>query len=314
MLKNYLNIHPNIMKVIIVGMGVQGQKRKKVIGKEVVHCIDKNKKFHFSKISDVPVKDYDAAILCVPDKEKLKLVKYCVKNNKHCLVEKPFLINKKKYFLNLVKKTKEKKLIILTAYNHRFEPSIKLMKNILKKNTIGKILSCRLFYGNGTADLVRKSPWRNKAKGGIVTDIGSHLFDICNFWFGNRFKKIRLIEKNSFFTKSPDHSIICFEINRIKVILEMTMSMWKNSFYCDIIGKKGSLHINSLGKWEKNTLILRKRKYPSGAPKEKKYKFPKEDKTWSEEYKYFKKLIKLKKYTNFKEDILYNKTFKELIK
>ena len=54
------------MKVIIVGMGVQGKKRKKVLGKDVVHCIDKNKKFHFSKISDVPVKDYDAAILCVP--------------------------------------------------------------------------------------------------------------------------------------------------------------------------------------------------------------------------------------------------------
>ena len=71
----------------------------------------------------------------------------------------------------------------------------------------------------------------------------------------------------------------------------MTMSMWKNSFYCDIIGKKGSLHINSLGKWDKNTLILRKRKHPSGAPKEKEYKFPKVDKTWAEEYKYFKKEI-----------------------
>ena len=161
---------------------------------------------------------------------------------------------------------------------------------------------------------MKTSPWRNNARGGIITDIGSHLFDICNFWFGSRFKKIRLIEKNSFFTKSADHSIICFEINRIKVILEMTMSMWKNSFYCDIIGKKGSLHINSLGKWDKNTLILRKRKHPSGAPKEKEYKFPKVDKTWAEEYKYFKKLIKLKKYTNFKEDILYNKAFKELLK
>ena len=37
-----------------------------------------------------------------------------------------------------------------------------------------------MFYGNGTSLLVKKSKWRDKDKG-VLTDIGSHLIDICFF-------------------------------------------------------------------------------------------------------------------------------------
>ena len=41
-----------------------------------------------------------------------------------------------------------------------------------------------MFYGNGTA-FSKESKWRDKDKG-VLTDIGSHLIDICFFWFGQK--------------------------------------------------------------------------------------------------------------------------------
>ena len=115
----------------------------------------------------------------------------------------------------------------------------------MKKKKLGKIYNCRVFYGNGTAFLVKRSKWRDKQPG-IITDLGSHLLDIALFLFKGRIKKIKLIERNKFENKSFDHAIIFLTINNIKINLEMTYSMWKNSFYCDVIGSKGSAHIESL--------------------------------------------------------------------
>ena len=52
---------------------------------------------------------YDAVLLCVPDDEKFEIIKYCLENNKHVLVEKPLIFkNKKNYFEldRLIKKIK----------------------------------------------------------------------------------------------------------------------------------------------------------------------------------------------------------------
>ena len=40
------------------------------------------------------------------------------------------------------------------AYNHRFEPHFMRLK-LIDANKLGKIYSCRMFYGNGTARLVK---------------------------------------------------------------------------------------------------------------------------------------------------------------
>ena len=41
------------MKALIVGMGVQGEKRKKILGKEFVCSVDKYKKSDFSTLTAV---------------------------------------------------------------------------------------------------------------------------------------------------------------------------------------------------------------------------------------------------------------------
>tara|TARA_B100000029_G_C17552764_1_gene950689 strand:+ start:285 stop:1202 length:918 start_codon:yes stop_codon:yes gene_type:complete len=293
------------MRVVIVGMGVQGLKRKKVLGKYFKYSVDKFKKANFKKIQKVPLDDYDAVFVCVPDNQKLSIIEYCLKNKKHVLVEKPLLSKNKKKLKYLINLSKAKKTILYTAYNHRFEPNIVKMKELIKSKKLGKLYKCKIFYGNGTSLLVRKSKWRDKGMG-VLSDIGSHLIDICIFWFGDKIKSIKVFEKNKFENKSFDHFIFLLVYQKIQITLEMSLCMWKNTFTCDVIGSKGSAHLNSLCKWSKSNYIYRSRKLPSGLPKEKRIAFKKGDQTWKKEHDFFKKLIKKKTVKNTSQDILIN--------
>ncbi|MGZ5564997.1 MAG: Gfo/Idh/MocA family oxidoreductase, partial [Chthoniobacterales bacterium] len=80
------------MRVAIIGFGVQGRKRRAIAGKQVVAVIDPvASEVDFQRIEQVPLGSYDAACLCVPDQEKLAILRYLLANGKHALVEKPLL-------------------------------------------------------------------------------------------------------------------------------------------------------------------------------------------------------------------------------
>ena len=112
-------------------------------------------------------------------------------------MEKPLWtsnLGKIKFLEKLAIKNKVK---LYVAYNHRFEPHFLEMKKLISSKKLGKIYSCRMFYGNGTAKLIKNSNWRNKGSG-VLTDLGSHLLDICKMWFGNNIGKFKLISANKF--------------------------------------------------------------------------------------------------------------------
>ena len=290
------------MKNIIVGLGVQGEKRYKVAQKDCVATVDPfNPKASYRRVEEVDLNSYDSAILCVPDQEKKKLIKYFIENGIHMMIEKPLWFNNLQLFKKYEKLILKKKLISYTAYNHRFEPHFIKTKKILDQKILGKIYKCRLFYGNGTAQLVKSSEWRDKGLG-VLKDLGSHLLDTIFFWFGH-IKKWELVKLNKFENNSPDHAILISKNNGIFIELEMSLLSWRNTFSCQIIGEKGSIHIDSLCKWGPSTFLLRKRKFPSGIPYEKKSVLIKNDPTWLKEYSYFKELVKKKKAFNLKNDI-----------
>ena len=294
-------------------MGVQGKKRKKFLGKDFIFAVDTFTKADFKSVYEVPLDKFDTAFICVPDHEKFKIVNYCIKNKKNVLLEKPFLVKKNKILINLEKYAQKQKIVCYTAYNHRFEPSITKMKELIKSNKLGRIYKCRIFYGNGTSLLVKKSKWRDKEMG-VLTDIGSHLLDICLFWFGTKIKLLKVVEINKFENKAPDQVTILLEINKIKIELEMTLCMWKNTFTCDLIASKGSAHLDSLCKWSKSTFCYRKRKFPSAKPHEKIISVKQGDPTWKREYLFFKSLIKNKTKASFKKDLILNNCFHRLNK
>lgn len=299
---------------VIVGFGVQGKKRLKFLNKKKTIIVDPfNKRSHYKYINDVPKNKYSKVFICVPDKDKEKIIQYCLLNSKHFLVEKPFPLIKSKKIEFYSRIARSKKLINYVAYNHRFEPHFEKVKKILNKNQIGKIYSCKLFYGNGTSTLVKNSLWRDKGLG-VISDLGSHLLDLCNYWFNIKGENIDYINCSKFENRSPDYAKLIFKQKNILFDLEMTLCMWRNHFTCDILGEKGSIHISSLCKWDETTLIIRKKVFPSGLPKEKKYKIKMDDPTWKKEHKYFEGLIKKNKISFTKRDIWINNIFNKIKK
>src|SRR5580765_4616354 len=80
------------MRVVVVGLGVQGRKRRSIAGDQVVATVDPfAPNADFKSIEAVPVDSFDAACVCVPDKEKLPILRYLLAHQKHVLVEKPLL-------------------------------------------------------------------------------------------------------------------------------------------------------------------------------------------------------------------------------
>ena len=300
------------MKILIVGLGVQGQKRKKLLNKNFFFASvdNKNKNADFNKIEDAPLEKYDSVFICTPDSAKLKILNYCIKNKKNALIEKPLVANTERKLKELEIRANKANLVFYSAYNHRFEPHFKNIKKIIDSKVLGKIYYCYLFYGNGTARLVRNNKWRDKGLG-TIQDLGPHLMDTIKFWFNKDFN-FKTVIKNKFENRSPDHAILFSKQNKIYIKLEMSMCMWKNTFRCDIIGSRGSVHLDSLCKWGPSTLRLLKRKFPSGYPKEKKIIIKNKDPTWELEHKYFFRLLKLKKKNDLSKDMWINKNLKNI--
>ena len=278
---------------LIVGLGNQGLKRKNFFKKsELISYDTKNKLADYNSLNNLPIQEISTAYLCSPDNIKNSLIKFFLNNHKNILVEKPCLLSKKDFNF-IKKKIIKKKLIFYTAYNHRFEPHIIKLKNIIDKHELGKIYFVRIFYGNGTALLVRNSKWKDKLKG-VVSDLGSHIIDIILFLFEKNKFIFDLLEQNNFENKTSDHAIFYSKNNKIKIFCETTLLMWKNTFTIDVVGKNGSVHLNGLCKWGPSILTLRKRKYPSGTPEEKIFALKTKDPTWRKEHFFFQNLIKKK--------------------
>ena len=214
------------MKVLIIGLGTQGNKRKKILEKikknKIITLDPYNSLSDYKKIEDINLNYIDCIFLCVPSKDKKKYIDICIKFKKSFLIEKPF----PKYSLNetrkILKNLRSNKIICYVAYNHRFEPHFIKTKKIIDSKILSKIYTCKLFYGNGTAKIVKDSKWRDTGSG-VLDDLGSHLLDTIFFWFRPKITKILFVNKSKFENKSPDHFQIIFKSNNVLFSVEMTM-------------------------------------------------------------------------------------------
>ena len=277
------------MRVIVVGLGVQGSKRLAIVGKQVVATVDPaNDSADHRRVEDVSVDSYDAALVCTPDDTKVELLTYLLGNGKHVLVEKPLVAAENAEIEKLAALARDSSLVCYTAYNHRFEPHFVRMKEVIESGVLGEIYTVRLFYGNGTARLVRESPWRDRGTG-VLRDLGAHLLDTILFWLGRPDAPFHVFSCNRFENQAFDH--VSFGANGQPVLqLEATLLSWRNHFYADVLAEKGSAHIHSLCKWGPSTFTLRRRKFPSGPPDEELVPLVQPDPTWALEYEHFRRL------------------------
>lgn len=301
------------MKVIVVGLGIQGAKRLRIAANDVVATVDPYKAdADFKDIKQVDLNSYQAALVCTPDDTKIELLTYLLSNRKHVLVEKPIICESDREIEALMQLAKKNGVSCYTAYNHRFEPFIAKARGIIESKEIGDILSLRMFYGNGTAREVRDSVWRDKGMG-VLSDLGSHLLDTTNFLLGSKRTDLRSFSSYKLENKAADFVLFGSTEQIPRIQLEATLLSWRNSFYLDLIGSLGSLHINCLCKWGPSTLTVRKRVLPSGRPSETNEVLEIKDPTWQLEYDYFTAGAE-KGITNLETDLWINQSLRALYK
>ena len=300
------------MRAIVVGLGVQGNKRRKFAGADFVTAVDPvNTEAQHRKVEDVPLASYDAALVCIPDEPKIEVLTYLLGNGKHVLVEKPLWAGDDGQILELEQLARTKNVFCYTAYNHRFEPHYVRMRELVRSGALGKIYRCRMFYGNGTARLVRNSEWRDQGAG-VLPDLGSHLLDTIKFWFGDCGEGFEVVSANCFENRAPDHVVIASRTAQPRLELEMTLLSWRNHFTCDVFAEKGTAHIRSLCKWGPTTFTHRTRVLPSGRPPEEQVTFVQDDPTWELEYAHFKQQCAGGARTDLSNDLWLNRLLREL--
>jgi scyllo-inositol 2-dehydrogenase (NADP+) len=277
------------MRVVVVGMGIQGRKRCAIAGADVVATVDPSiPDANYRSISEVPLDAYDAALVCTPDDAKIGLLTTLLKNGKHVLVEKPIIAPDRLVLDQLSALARRCRAVCYTAYNHRFEPHFIRMKETIDSGVLGRIYLCRMFYGNGTARDVKSSPWRDHGAG-VLPDLGSHLLDTAMFWFGTTDQPFAVWSANRFENRAFDH--LAFGTRGTPVLeMEIALLSWRNHLTADLYGEHGSAHIDSLCKWGPSTFTRRTRVLPSGRPPEEAITLVQPDPTWAVEYQYFKRL------------------------
>lgn len=293
-------------------MGVQGHKRSRFAGGDLAATVDPvHPEAKYRHIADVPLASYDAALVCTPDEPKMELLEYLAGNGKHVLVEKPLWSPDDGKLAGLESLARDKGVFCYTAYNHRFEPHFLRMRDLIKSGRLGRIYRCRMFYGNGTARLVRESGWRDQGAG-VLPDLGSHLLDTANFWFGMPASDLKVTSVSRFENKAPDHVTIASEASQPKLELEMTLLMWRNHFTCDVLAENGTAHIESLCKWGPSRFAVRTRVLPSGRPPEEAVTLVQDDPTWELEYAHFRKACLEGRRTDLSNDLWLNRMLREL--
>ena len=160
---NHLNNLLNIKNISLINI-YDKIKRKELANKY-------NTKFS-ENIKEV-INNSDATIIATPTTTHFKYFLECSKKIKNIFIEKP-LVTDIKQFKKILQITKKKKINLKVGYIERYNPTIQLIKKIVKKN---KILNL---------DFIRTNNRQNKIKDtNIIFDIMTHDIDLALYLSGD---------------------------------------------------------------------------------------------------------------------------------
>ena len=160
------------------------EERKSVLEKET------GLNFYHDWKELVKSKDIDGIIIATSPESRFQLAKEALENNKHLLLEKPVALNAQQ-IEELQRISLIKNLSVCVDFEYRTVPLFLQTKKIIDKNILGKIYLIKLDWLMGSrSDPKRVWNWYSlKEKGGgVIGALGTHAFDILNWFFGESIK------------------------------------------------------------------------------------------------------------------------------
>ena len=140
------------------------------------------------------LKKIDFLSICSPNHLHSQHVKIGLRNNMNVICEKPLVLNEKEIFNleKLEKKVRKKIYVIMQLRYHK--PFLNLKKTLMKNPTKNKV---EVTYIASRGNWYQTS-WKgdNLKSGGIISNIGVHIFDVLVWLFGKVIKNEVHILKN----------------------------------------------------------------------------------------------------------------------
>jgi predicted dehydrogenase len=296
------------LNFVIIGCGLIGHKRAQNLGKaNLVACVDINiqsaktlaEKYnipYFISIEELFSSNllFDAAIIATPHNLLPELVKRCLENKKHVLVEKPAARFEEEIF-GLEELAKKNNCKIRVGFNHRYHRAFRKVTEILDSGVLGDLMFIRGRYGHGGRVGYNKE-WRANpalSGGGELIDQGSHLIDLSRMVLGN-FTHVSGYACNYYWDMPvDDNAFLNLRTEDGKTaFLQVSCTEWKNTFNFEIYGKIGKLEVNGLGgSYGTEKLTFYKMLPEMGPPETYSWEYPMQDDSWIYEFQEFLKDI-----------------------
>lgn len=296
------------LKYVIIGCGLIGHKRaQNSENANLVACVDPNLEAgkSFAAKYQIPKFDstedlfdsalsFDAVIIATPHNLLPALIKKCIENGKHVLVEKPAGRFAEELY-GLEELANEKKCKVRIGFNHRYHRAFRKAIEIIKTCELGDLMFIRARYGHGGRIGYNKE-WRanpSLSGGGELIDQGSHLIDLSRMILGD-FKSINGHACNYFWDMPvDDNAFLNLRTQDGKTaFLQVSCSEWKNMFSFEIYGKTGKIDISGLGgSYGVEKITYYKMLPEMGPPETYSWEYPMQDDSWKYEFNEFLKDI-----------------------
>lgn len=202
-----------MIKISVVGLGQMGKNHLNnllnIKNINLTNIYDKIKKKELEKKYNTKFADNiknvinssDAIIIASPTQTHFKYFLTCSKKVKNIFIEKPLVI-KTSEFKKILKIVKKKKINLKVGYIERYNPTIQVVKKILKKD---KILNLDFIRTNNRQNAINDTD--------IIFDVMTHDIDLAQYLGGNvkkiSSKGLKKRNKIIFATSTLEHDNKC---------------------------------------------------------------------------------------------------------
>lgn len=249
------------IKVAIIGTGLIGKKRAEAIKKisdyslTKIYDINQNAANNFAhkyqciaskNLNDIlNDKEIDLIILAITHKDAAAIAPKILKK-KNLLLEKPLGRNLVEAE-NIIKSARRYKHLLSVGFSFRYYPHILMASQYIKEKKLGKIISSTFIIGHRAQPGYEKT-WKmdkDLCGGGIILDPGIHMIDLMIVLIGKPQKQHVYVNQLGWNSKVEDEAFVIFEYTNKSISLHhYSLNMSKNTFFIEIIGKKGVIRLH----------------------------------------------------------------------
>ena len=190
------------LKIAIAGLGfgkkvhLEALKNSDYLTPVAIYHYEKKKKsvleketgldFYHNWSDLIKSSEIDGIIIATPPESRFRLAKQALENNKHLLLEKPVAISLSE-IEELQRISLIKNLSVCVDFEYRTVPLFLQTKKLIEENILGNLYLVKLDWLMGSrSDPKREWNWYSLEEkgGGVIGALGTHAFDILNWFFG----------------------------------------------------------------------------------------------------------------------------------